>query len=140
VTGASPGLADSDYRPELPSAAYRRTAIVLRVGLGISLSMLVLALVAYLVENPGASLTSTVTVNPIVGYLTAGGLAHGLAAGAPAAFLTLGIYVLVATPVVRVLTGCYYFERGRERTMTLVTLSVLILLLVGLFVLGPLIR
>jgi uncharacterized membrane protein len=136
VGAASPG----EYRPQLPEAAYRTMSVVLRAGLGISLTILVASLVLYLYQNPAVGFASTLSSNPIAPYLTAAGLAHGLATGQPAAFLTLGVYVLVATPVVRVLSGVYYFERGRERTMTLVTTTVLVLLLLGLFVLGPLIR
>jgi uncharacterized membrane protein len=128
------------YRPQLPEAAYRQMTLVLRIGLGIALAILLAALVAYMAEHPGASFGGTLSTNPITSYLSAAGLARGLEIADPAAFLTLGVYVLVATPVVRVLTGVYYFERGRERTMALVTFSVLILLLVGLFVVGPLIR
>jgi uncharacterized membrane protein len=137
MTGAGPA---ADPHPQLPEEAYRNTALVLRIGLGIALAILLGALVAYLVQNPGASSSSVIGANPIGPYLTAAGLGRGLAAGTAAAYLTLGIYVLVATPVARVLTGVYYFGEGRERTMTWVTLSVLVLLLVGLFVIGPLIH
>jgi uncharacterized membrane protein len=126
--------------PKLPDAAYRLTTVVLRVGLAASLAILLAALVAYLLANPGETSAAAVSSNPIVQYLTFGGLAHGLAVGAPDAFLTLGIFVLIAAPITRVVVGIYYFRQGHEREMTAITAAVLVLLLVGLLVLGPYIR
>jgi|HubBroStandDraft_1064217.scaffolds.fasta_scaffold03443_7 uncharacterized membrane protein len=126
--------------PRLPEHARERMAIVLRTGLGIAIAILLGAVIAYMIQNPGATSTSALSTNPILPYLTATGLASGLVRGQPPAFLTLGVYVLVATPVLRVLTGAYYFHKDGERTMMWVTLNVLALLLLGLFVFGPLIR
>lgn len=126
--------------PELPPQAYVRMTLVLRIGLYLAVLVLIVSLAAYLVAHPGASSAGAISSNPILGYLGLSGLASGLAAGAPAAYLTLGLLVLVATPIVRVVSGFYYFERNRERTMAAVTFSVLVLLLVGLFVIGPLVH
>jgi uncharacterized membrane protein len=128
------------FPERLPDAAYRRMTLVLRVGLGASLAILVSGLVAYLLVHPSATSSSALSTNPILGYLSVGGLAAGLAAGHIEAYLTLGLLVLLATPIVRVLSGFYYFERGHERTMALVTITVFVLLLFGLFVLGPYVR
>jgi uncharacterized membrane protein len=140
VTDPSPPSAPPYPHPVLPDAAYRRTAQVLRVGLIAALATLLGALAAYLLANPGATSASVTATNPIVPYLTFAGLAHGLATGTPEAFLTLGIFVLVATPVARVLTGLYYFRQDHEREMTAVTLTVVVMLVLGLLVIGPWIR
>jgi uncharacterized membrane protein len=124
-------------RPELPPAAYARMTLVLRLGLVIAVLVLIGALAVYLAGHPGATSGDAIAHNPILGYLGLIGLARGLASGAPAAFLTLGLLVLVATPIVRVVSGLYYFERNGERTMSTVALAVLVLLLVGLLVIGP---
>jgi uncharacterized membrane protein len=134
------GMVPPPPGPTIPDDAYRRMALVLRVGLLGSVAILLGALVAYLVEYPGATSGSAIGSNPIVSYLSVGGLAHGLATGAPEAYLALGVFVLIATPVLRVAAGVYYFRRGRERTMAWVTFAVLVLLLLGVFVVGPLIR
>lgn len=126
--------------PDLPTAAYRRTTLILRIGLLGSIAISTGSLVANLLLYPGQSSSSVIAPNPIVQYLTLGGFAHGLAVGAPVAYLTLGIFVLIATPISRVIVGIYYFRHGRERVMTAVTLAVLVLLLLGIFVLGPLVR
>jgi uncharacterized membrane protein len=125
---------------KLPDDAYRRMTLVLRVGLVGSLGILVVGLAVYLLTQPGATSTSALASNPIVQYLNVAGLAHGLATGSIEAYLTLGLLALVATPIVRVVSGFYYFRRGRESAMAAITLVVFVLLLVGLLVIGPLIR
>jgi len=124
----------------LPAEAYIRMTWVLRTGLVLSLAMMGGALVAYLVANPGASSSSILSANPILQYLSLSGLASGLVSGSITAYLTVGLLVLVATPIVRVASGLYYFRRAGERTMTAVTFTVLVLLLVGVLVIGPLVR
>jgi uncharacterized membrane protein len=134
---ASPAIPPVPER--LPDSAYRRMALVLRVGLALALAVFLGSLAVYLTIHPGAAWESSAPV-PSLPYLSADGLLHGLATGSPIAFLTLGILLLVATPIARVLSGFYYFRRGGERTMTAIALTVFLLLLFGLFVLGPLIR
>jgi uncharacterized membrane protein len=128
------------YRPKIPDDAYRRMTLVLRVGLVTSLAILLAGLIAYLVTQPGATSGSALAGNPILQYLSLGGLVHGIASGSLEAFLTLGLLVLVATPIVRVASGFYYFRRGHETSMAAVTITVLALLLVGLLLIGPFIR
>ena len=129
----------SSGRPGLPDAAYARMALVLRVGLLASLLCFLAAIVAHVLLHPGAQWIPA-EGNPSRAFLSPGGLAHGLAAGSTVAFLTLGILLLVATPLVRVLSGLYYFERNGERTIASIAAAVFLMLVVGLFVLGPLIR
>ncbi len=46
----------------------------------------------------------------------------------------------MATPIVRVASGFYYFRRGGERTMAAITLTVLALILFGILVFGPFVK
>jgi len=124
----------------LPDRAYERMTLVLRVGLGLSLAILGAGVVAYLLQNRGATSSHILSNNPILSYLSFGGLASGLADGSVGAVLTLGLIVLVATPIVRVASGLYYFRKGGERAMTGIAFAVLVLLLLGVLVIGPLIR
>jgi uncharacterized membrane protein len=140
VTEIAPAANPPPRAPTIPDDAYRSMTAVLRGGLLLSLLILGGGLVAYLVAHPGESSSPAISSNPIVQYLSLSGLGQGLASGAPDAYLALGIYVLIATPILRVATGTYYFHRGHERVIAAVTLTVLVLLLVGLFVIGPLIR
>jgi len=132
---AGPGV---DVR--LPLAAYSRMTLVLRAGLVSSLSILAVTLGFYLVREPSLTSEGVIGSNPALQYLGLNGLVSGLAAGSVPAYLTLGLLVLVATPLVRVLSGFYYFQRGGERVMAGVTITVFALLLVGLLVVGPLVR
>ena len=140
MTDSEPTPAGPEGPPPLPAEAYRRMTLVLRVGLLTALALLLAALAAYLAANPGATSSGTIASNPIAAFLSPGGLAHGLATGAPEAYLALGLFVLIATPILRVVTGIYYFGANRESTMTAVTVTVLVLLLLGILWIGPLIH
>jgi len=124
----------------LPPEAYARMTLVLRLGLGIALAILGGGIVAYLVQNPGESSSSVLSNNPILSYLTFPGLGSGLGAGSVSAVLTLGLIVLVATPIVRVVSGLYYFRKVGERAMTGIAFAVLVLLLLGILFIGPHVR
>ena len=136
---SEPGRTSGSVR-SLPSEAYVRMTYVLRLGLGLALVVLAGGIIAYIVENPGVSSSTVLSSNPILGYLSFPGLASGLASGSVGAILTLGLIVLVATPIVRVVSGMYYFRKGGEREMTAISFTVLVLLLLGLLVIGPYIR
>jgi len=129
-----------EWIPRLPPEARVRMTWILRGGLFASIFVLVGGLIAYILEHPGESYGSVVSSNPILGYLSFGGLADGLLHGSVPAYLTLGLLILVATPLLRVASGFYYFERGHERSLAAVTLCVLAMLLVGILVIGPLVR
>jgi uncharacterized membrane protein len=137
--GLPPGGDPSEVKP-LPPSAYARMTFVLRVGLGVALVVLVGGLIAFLLRHPSATSESVLSSNPILDYLNLPGLVNGLATGRTQAYLTVGLLVLLATPIVRVLSGFYYFRRAGERAMTAISLTVLVLLLVGLLVIGPAIR
>ncbi|MGP8073812.1 MAG: DUF1634 domain-containing protein [Thermoplasmata archaeon] len=124
----------------LPPQAYRNIVLSLRTGLIAALVLLVGGIAAYVAVHPGVTSGGILSSNPIASFLTFSGLARGLAHGSPEAFLTLGILVLVATPIVRVVAGFYYFERGGERTMAGITLVVFVLLLFALLVFGPFVK
>lgn len=125
---------------DLPPAAHRRMAGVLRVGLAVALGLFAVGLVALLVRSGGSASGGWVHANPGLAYLGLAAFGRGLASGDPVAYLTLAVYALVATPVVRVATGVSAFAGHRERRMAALTTAVLVLLLVGLFVVGPLVR
>ncbi|HYB79674.1 MAG TPA: DUF1634 domain-containing protein [Thermoplasmata archaeon] len=140
TTAPVPGPSSPPNSHPLPAEAYERMALVLRLGLGVALGILGIGVVAYLLQNPGASSSDVLSHNPILTYLHLSELVSGLAAGSVGAVLTLGLIVLVATPIARVASGLYYFQRGRERAMTGIAFIVLVLLLLGILVIGPLIR
>jgi uncharacterized membrane protein len=140
VTAVPHTATPADEPGGLPLSAYRRMSTVLRVGLLSAIAILGTGIVAYLVANPDATSEGVIASNPILHYLGLSGLVSGLATGSVEAYLTLGLIVLVATPLLRVASGFYYFQLGRERVMAGVTLTVLVLLLFGILVLGPALR
>ncbi len=120
----------------LPPAAYGNMAIVLRAGLLAAMGLFVAGLSLFFLEHPGEDLARLDSVNYFTRYLDPRVLFPALAAARPGAVLTLGMLVLVATPMARVATGIYYFHRHEEGEMTVVTATVLALLLLGTLVLG----
>jgi uncharacterized membrane protein len=67
-------------------------------------------------------------------------LAGRFGAGDGVAVITVGLLALVATPSARVLLGAYFFARNRDRALTAITATVLLLLLLGAFLVGPLLH
>ena len=127
-------------RPPLPPEAYRRMTLVLRIGLVLALVILGSGLVVYVGMNPGIAWSTVVSTNPILNYLSFPGLGSGISSGSVPAVLTLGLIVLVATPIVRVVSGFYYFRKVGERAMAGISFAVLLLLLVGILFIGPHVR
>jgi uncharacterized membrane protein len=113
---------------------------LLRAGLLLALTTLAIFAVVYVIGNPSEDSAQVLSNNPVRMYLTASGLASGLLHLQVEAYLTLGVLFLIATPVARVLAGAFIFRANRERTMTGITLAVFAMLLIGLFLVGPLVR
>jgi uncharacterized membrane protein len=136
---STPSGGQGDARA-LPPSAYVRMSHVLRAGLLAAIAVLATGIVAYVAKYPNQTSGGVLGANPILQYLSLSGLVNGIAQGHVEAYLTLGLIVLVATPLLRVASGFYYFQVGRERTMAAVTITVLALLLFGILVLGPALR
>ena len=143
LTGPGPGdpspTGASDLH-DLPLHAYEVMALVLRIGLVIAVGFLVLGTVLFFARHPSASILDVFQSATLVHYLT-DPVAFGtaLAGVRSTALLTLGVLFLVGTPVARVFTGWLYFVEEKEVEMAAVTLTVMTMLLLGLFVVGPLI-
>jgi uncharacterized membrane protein len=134
-----PGIRTDVERAAIDRAAVRMT-LVLRLGLAAALALIAGAVALLAVEAAGAPESRVLSARTLTGYLGGAGLLAGLAQGRPEAVLTLGIYVLVATPVVRVATGVYYFRLSGDRPLARLAGAVLALLLASIFVIGPLVR
>jgi uncharacterized membrane protein len=65
-------------------------------------------------------------------------LVQGLATAKPYAILGLGLIVLLATPIARVLISIFLFFQERRLVFVWITVTVLAILLAATFVLGPL--
>ena len=135
-----PDRAPTPDPQEIPLATYVRMAWVLRLGLVVAVALLSAAIVATTVKFPTSSSGYWISTNPLVRHLDLPQFAHDLVTGDPTAYLTLGVYALIATPVVRVISGLGAFVHHGDRRMTGLTGAVLVLLLIGLLVVGPLVR
>lgn len=118
ATGAGPGTANL---PDTASDSLERTvARLLTMGTYLSIALLVVG-VLLMVANGIGPLSGGPAFDP-------GGLLGDLAGLKPAAFLWLGLIVLIATPSARVaVSGLGYIRRG-ERGMTVVACLILLVI------------
>ena len=131
--------ADGRY-PGPPTAVYARMTAVLRAGLGVAIVLMGAALAVIVGRSPGEASGALTGANPVSRLLGLAAFGRGLASGDAEAYLELGVLALVATPILRVATGTYYYLRLGERRLGALTAVVLGLLLFGVLVLGPLVR
>ncbi|MGI0156390.1 MAG: DUF1634 domain-containing protein, partial [Thermoplasmata archaeon] len=116
-----------------------RLALLLRTGLLAAAAVVLVGIVRVVLSGAALQLTvlspgaDQVAFNPSA-------LWAGLAAGSGESILTLGLLLLVAVPVARVALGAVTFYIERDPLLTRATLVVLVLLLIGLFAIGPLLR
>ncbi len=123
--------------PTFPPAAYERVARLLRAGV---LGFLVFAgagMVAQLVLYPQETVGMALSTSPVAEYRSFGVFVDDLALGRPDSFIILGIYVMLAVTIGRVVLATFDFYRGGERALGTISLAVVLLLLVGLFIVGP---
>jgi len=66
-------------------------------------------------------------------------LIQGVAAAKPAAIVDLGLVVLLATPVARVVISMFLFAEERRYAFVAITAAVLGILLLSMFVVAPLV-
>jgi uncharacterized membrane protein len=114
-------------------------SVVLRLGVLISAALVVAGTLMTFAHHPDyvsdpAALDRV--VEPGADFpRTLSEVASGIAAGRGRAVVTLGLLVLVATPVIRVAVSIMAFARQRDRTFVVITSTVLLLLLLS-FALG----
>lgn len=140
TTLAPPSPGSPDREAEAIDRAAEFMTRLLRGGLLLALAVLAAALVLLVAVDPSASSSRVTEAKVLAGYLGLTGLAGGLASGSPEAYLTVGVLVLLATPFARVFAGVYYFRVARDRPMVAISTTVAALLLLSLFLLGPVLR
>ena len=113
---------------------------ILRYGVITSSLLSALGLV-YLIAVPPSNEPQTVMQLATSGYgatmMGFGGIATGLGSGDPTSLLELGMLVLVATPLARVIASVVIFASERDRAYASITVIVLVMLLVAVFLIGP---
>lgn len=114
---------------------------LLKYGVILSTSLIILGTVLTVVERPPsfpASVGQLVATNYGRPTLDLSGLSAGLVAGDPGIIIQLGLLILLATPVARVMASVVLFASERDRDYVLITLFVLAVLLASTFIFGPL--
>jgi uncharacterized membrane protein len=119
---------------------YETIGKVLRYGVILSSAVLVCGLVLFLVARPPgtpSTLQGLVVVNFGRPTLDPQALLSGIAEGDAVSVLQLGTLVLIATPLARVAISIVLFLRERDMLYVGITALVLAMLLVAIFVIGP---
>ncbi len=126
--------------PTFPAASYERVARLLRSG---AIGFLLLAgagMVAELVLNPSETVATLLSSGPSGGFGTFHLFLSHLSSAEPDAFILLGIYIMIAVTVGRVVLATADFFRGGERVLGAISVTVVVLLLVALFVVAPFVQ
>jgi len=111
----------------------------LRVGVLLSVAILLVGLVVTFVHHPGyRSITGGISYHQLTSASTrfphtVSQMASALSRGDGEGIIVLGLIVLVATPVFRVAIGVLSFIYEKDPPMTFVTLFVLAVLLLSFF-------
>ncbi|MDA4121705.1 MAG: DUF1634 domain-containing protein [Thaumarchaeota archaeon] len=115
-------------------------SLVLKYGVLTSAVLLVAGLSLFLAERPAglpASISQLISTNYGRPTLDLGQIFSGAVHGQPIFVIQLGLVVLLATPIARVLASVLIFAVERDKIYVAITLVVLAILLLSLFVVGP---
>jgi len=112
---------------------------VLRYGVLLSGLIIILGTVGLAFANGSSDTSGLLTYNP--GSIphdsidtSPSGLLHGIITFAPFSWIELGVLVLIATPVSRVVVSVFLFASEQDRLYVLITAVVLALLLFSMLV------
>jgi uncharacterized membrane protein len=108
---------------EMMHKVRKSAALIFASGVRMSAVLIVLGL--------AMAAASGDTSNPY-GLLEIDGLLRGELSISPSNVLFLGFTVLVATPVLNVASAAFYFFKGRDGSLALITTFVLLVLIVSL--------
>lgn len=114
--------------------------MVLRAGVATSVIFILTGFLIIALGNQSSSFSGT---SELLNFNTKGiglyGILNGLGSGSGVYYILLGLIVLVATPVVRVLLSVIWFALEKNPLYTLITLAVLLNLMLAIFVIPYLI-
>ncbi len=116
----------NDYRIE------QIIGLLLRVGVGLSAALVLIAGVAYLVKNHGVRVDYHQFRGETAALTSISAVLRGAAAFDSLALMQLGLLVLVATPVARVLFAAFAFALERDWMYVVVSLIVFAVLMATL--------
>lgn len=126
--------------PTFSPAAYERVAGLLRAGIVGFLALAGSGMLLQLVLHPTESDSSLLAPGSGTAYPSDPMFVNGLLSLQPSALILLGVFVMVAVTIGRVVLAVVDFYRGRERILAGISAAVVLLLALGLLVVAPLVR
>ena len=106
---------------------------VLRYGVLISGAVAIIGGILYLFQQ-GAGVPNYTTFNgEPKGYTSIGGIAKGLGSGSATEIIQLGVLVLIATPIIRIVFSLFSFALERDKLYVGITLIVLTIIMLSTF-------
>jgi uncharacterized membrane protein len=99
---------------------------ILRIGVYTSLGIVAIGLLLYLVQQRG-SVTDYGTFSMAEG-VSAADVWHKLCAGEPKSIITIGVLLLMVTPIVRIIIALLGFWLEKDRLYVMIALIILIII------------
>ena len=140
MTESDPALSALPIDPTFPPAAYERVSVLLRSGVVGFFVLATVGMVTQLFQDPSQTVGQLTASNPATDYGSVGVYLDQLFHFSGDSVILVGIFLMIAVTVGRVVYAMVDFYRGKERTLAILCGSVVALLLVGLFVVGPMVR
>ncbi|PSN91341.1 hypothetical protein B9Q03_04480 [Candidatus Marsarchaeota G2 archaeon OSP_D] len=107
-------------------------SLTLRIGVILSSAFVITGLVLYYLEHDKSVYNTS--------YYSTSTLLQGLAAGKPEAIILVGVIILIATPVIRVLELGLDFVYKKDKLYVLLSFAVLTVMLIGILLVPRLIH
>lgn len=99
----------------------RRIAVIMRIGVGLSMSMMIIGMLLFLIKPVSLTGTSLVDIWSMMWQW------NGVA------WMMMGLFILILTPVLRVISTIVYFVHAKDKMYTVITIIVFLILVMGMF-------
>jgi len=106
---------------------------LLQIGVLLASTVVLAGGILYLRAHPGSAVDYRVFIGEPAGLRSPVALLRLLVAGDPTALIEVGVLLLIATPIARVVFAVVAFALERDRLYVAVSLTVLAVLLASLF-------
>ena len=135
-----PALSALPVDPTFPPSAYERVSTLLRSGVIGFFVLATIGMITALIQHPSETVSQLTASNPATDYGSVGAYLQQLFQLHGDAVILIGIFLMIGVTVGRVVYAMIDFYRGGEKALALVCGTVVTLLVVGLFVVGPFVR
>ncbi|WGQ09420.1 DUF1634 domain-containing protein [Pedobacter gandavensis] len=106
---------------------------VLRYGVLTSGIIAIIGGIWYLIQSGSGIPNYTSFSGEPAGYTSLTGIIKGLAAGSAKEIIQLGVVILIATPILRIVFSLFSFILEKDRLYIVITLIVLLIILFSMF-------